>query len=220
MRINRLNVWILTAIMTALYGYSLYAATGCTLNDPDRDVKRLFPQSTGYRTEFIMIKERGGETTVREIEQKLDDKLDPTYESMEVPYAYYTVLKGTKPIGRIHGINQKGIFGGMQLILATDLDGTITGFFYQKLSSPDAKKFRDKTFTRKFVGLTLADFYVHTIEPGSKDDVISGIPSPSETYSDDFDSTIRGIMKNLIQLDIFHLDRSFDTIYKQLKGGK
>ena len=38
----------------------LFAAVGCDLNDPDRDVARLFPESTGYKTDYVSIKDRGG----------------------------------------------------------------------------------------------------------------------------------------------------------------
>ena len=34
---------------------NLYAAIGCSLTDPDRDIKRLFPNATNYKTEFITI---------------------------------------------------------------------------------------------------------------------------------------------------------------------
>ena len=38
-----------------------FAAVGCSLDDPDRDVKRLFPESSGYLTKFITLKEIGGQ---------------------------------------------------------------------------------------------------------------------------------------------------------------
>lgn len=207
-------------LITLFYSSHILGATGCTLNDPDRDVKRLFPKSTGYKTDFIMYKEHGGEALVKEVEEKLGGKLDPSYESIDVSFAYYTVLKGKETIGRIHGLNQKGVFGGLQLILATDLDGKILDFFYQRISSPDAKKFKNKDFTKQFAGLTLADFYVHRFKKGSDGDKIGKIESPSKEQVEDFKNTIRGLMKNLIQLDVFHLNRKNDGVYKKLKGGK
>jgi len=217
---NVLKSSVLGLCLFFTYVSPALAAVGCTLNDPDRDVKRMFPQSTGYTTEFITIREKGGDTLKREIEEKLNDKLDPVYESNEVEHAYYNVKKGAELIGRIHGITQKGVFGGMQLILATDLNGKVLYFYFQKLSSPDAKKFRDETFTRKFTGLTLTDFYIHVFKPGSAEDKIIAITSPSGKYEADFKNTIRGIMQNLIKLDIFYLKRSYDTSYKKIRGGK
>lgn len=175
------------------------AAVGCSLNDPDRDVKRLFPESTGYRTEFITIEERGAERLASEIEQKLGDKLDPIYEGLDVAYAYYTIVKGNEVIGRIHGVNQKGTYGGMQLILATDLKGEIISFYYQRISSAEGAKFRASAFTDQFKGLSLADF--------DSDHALEKIKDPTEKSHDDFKATLRGIKKNLILLDIFFLDR-------------
>lgn len=178
----------------------LYAAVGCTLNDPDRDVKRIFPESTGYKTEFITIKEVGGEELAGKIEKRLGDKFGPEYETSDVPYAFYTVLKGKEVIGRIHGVNQKGTYGGMQLILATDTEGEIKDFYYQKLSAPEAKKFRDEGFTGQFTGLTLEDFY----DEGR----VGLIKDPSSGAEEDFQYTLRGLKKNMILLDEFKLNKS------------
>ncbi|MFC1570287.1 hypothetical protein ACFL4E_00705 [Candidatus Omnitrophota bacterium] len=178
----------------------LYAAVGCTLNDPDRDVKRIFPGSTGYKTEFITIKEVGGEELAVRIEKRLGDKFETEYETIDVPYAFYTVLKGKEAIGRIHGVNQKGTYGGIQLIVATDLDGEIKDFYYQKLSAPEARKFRDKEFTGQFTGLTLEDFY----DEGR----VVLIKDPSSESEEDFRNTLRGLKKNMILLDEFKLNKS------------
>ena len=37
-----------------------WSAVGCDLNDPDRDVARLFPGSTGYNTIYTSILLKGG----------------------------------------------------------------------------------------------------------------------------------------------------------------
>jgi hypothetical protein len=184
-------------------GVSL-AAVGCTLNDPDRDIQKLFPQSTGYKTNFITIQERGGEKLKKEVEKKLGDTFDPLYESVDVPYSYYTVLKGKDVIGYVHGVNQKGVYGGMQIILATDPDGKIIGFYYQKISSPEAEKFRNKSFTDRFLGLTLADFY-RSGDPNGK---VAAIEDPAQKNHEDFKATIRGAKKNLILLDTFILSKN------------
>ena len=177
------------------------AAVGCELNDPDRDIKKAFPGSTGYKTDFVTIAEKGGEKLKKEIEEKLDDKFDTLYESLDVPYTYYTILKGKDVLGYMHGVNQKGLYGGMQLIMATDPEGRIILLYYQKLSSPEAKAFRDKSFTEQFAGLMLEDFYKSN-EPGSR---ISNIKDPTKNSHEDFRYTIRGLKKNIILLNEFIL---------------
>ena len=189
---------IIIGILFLLNFYTcVFAATGCSLNDPDRDVKRLFPESTGYRTEFITIKEAGGQELYQSIEKELGDKFDDIYETIDVPYAFYDVLKGKDIIAHIHGINQKGKYGGMQLILATDLNGKVLDFFYQKMSSPEAAKFMDKNFTKQFIGLTLDDFIKGNIN----------ITDPSMKNHEDFYATLRGLKKNMILLNELRLKK-------------
>ena len=182
-------------ILLFLFNLSVraFAAVGCSLDDPDRDVKRLFAESTGYRTTFITLKEIGGESLQDKIEEKLGDKFDTVYESLDVPYAYYTVLKGKEAIGYIHGVNQKGKFGVLQLVIATDMEGRIKAFYYQKISSPESSKFRASAFTDQFKGLALDEFP----EKASK------IADPSANSAEDFKATLRGIKKNLILLGEF-----------------
>ena len=193
---------VLTTVFAIIFSCGVsFAAIGCTLNDPDRDIQKLFPQSTGYKTDFITIQERGGEKLKKEVEQILGDTFDPLYESLDVPYSYYTVLKGKDVIGYVHGVNQKGTYGTIQIILATDTNGKIIGFYYQKISSPEAEKFREKSFTDKFIGLELADFYKSDDSSGK----VAAIKDPTEKNKDDFKATIRGTKKNLILLDTFLL---------------
>jgi hypothetical protein len=189
-------------LLLCVFPATVLAAVGCTLNDPDRDVKRLFPQSTGYKTTFVTIQERGGDELKKKIEEKLGDKLDNIYEAVDVPYAYYTVLKGKKVVGRIHGVNQKGTYGGLQLILATDLAGKVVAFYYQKISSPEAKAFTDKKFTGQFIGLELHDFMRDTLD----------VKDPTRKSSQDFRATLRGLKKNLVLLNEFMLNSKNETI--------
>ncbi|MBT7469462.1 MAG: hypothetical protein HN692_03545 [Candidatus Cloacimonetes bacterium] len=190
----------------------IFGAVGCSLNDPDRDVKRIFPNSTGYKTEYISIESRGGKELATKIEVQLHDLLNPKYEALSVDYSYYTILRGKEMIGRIHGVNQKGIFGGMQLILATDLDGKIIDFFIQKISSPHAKKFRNKEFTKQFIGLTIADFDLFHAQKEGK---INKLISPSEKYNDDFKSIVRGLNKNLLLLKYFQFEKEISDKNRQ-----
>jgi len=70
-----LKMFLIIISLTLLNASStIYAAVGCTLNDPDRDIRRIFPKSTGYKTEFITVEEKGGPELASEIETKLNDK--------------------------------------------------------------------------------------------------------------------------------------------------
>ena len=111
--------------------------------------------------------------------------------------SFHSVLKGKDPIGYIHGVNQKGKYGGMQIIVATDLFGKIVDFYYQKMSSPEAGKFMNTKFTSQFKGLTLDDFIKGNIS----------VNDPSSNSPEDFRATLRGLRKNMILLDLLLLSQ-------------
>ena len=178
--------------------HNAFAAVGCDLNDPDRDVKRLFPASTGYRTAYLSIEKMGGAATLKQVEARLGDKFSGQYETIDVPYTVYTILKGKEIIGYIHGINQKGQYGGLQVFMAFDLEGKITGFYYQKLTSKDAAAMRSPEFAAQFIGLSMADF--DSYNPVTR----AGVPGVIKPREDgDFFATLRAVKKNFIVMDIF-----------------
>jgi len=186
-----------------------FGAVGCTLNDPDRDIRRLFPSSTGFKTHFITIGERGGKNLGKEIEKRLGESFEPVYETLDVPYAYYQVFQGANHIGWVFGVNQKGEYGGLQLILATDLKGRILELYYQRISSPESSVFRKAVYREAFKGLTLEDFFGYDPLKGEvvdKDSLLARIKNPSKRNDIDFRATLRGTKKALILFDNFWLN--------------
>ena len=191
---------LLICVFMLLPGISgiAFAAVGCDLNDPDRDVKRLFPASTGYRTAYLSIDKMGGAAILKQVEERLGDRFSGQFETIDVPYTVYTILKGKETIGYIHGINQKGQYGGLQVFMAFDMDGKITGFYYQKLTSRDAAAMRSPEFAAQFKGLSMADFASY--DPVTR----AGIPGVIKQREDgDFFATLRAVKKNFILMDIF-----------------
>ncbi len=180
-----------------------FAATGCDLNDPDADVKRLFPQSTGYKTSYMSLTKIGGKTALAEVEKRLGDKFTGLYEQVDVPYTLYTIYKGKSLLGYIHGVNQKGEYGGLQVFLALDAKGTISAFYIQKLSSKQGAKYKNASFGAQFKGLQLADFATLNIKTGSGSGKAAAIKNPVSKGSVDFLAILRAVKKNLILMDMF-----------------
>jgi hypothetical protein len=173
---------------------SVFAAVGCNLNDPDRNIKKLFPESTSYGTTFKTIKD------ISKVEELLEDKFSGLYETVDVPYTIYTIYNDKKVIGYVHGINQKGKYGGLQVFLVYDTKGKILNLYYQKLTNKDekAKYMKTKEFADQFKSLSFKDFsdydpLEHTGIPKSIKDLKIG----------DFYATLRAVKKNLILMDIF-----------------
>ncbi|MGB8959844.1 MAG: hypothetical protein WCC00_12625 [Candidatus Aminicenantales bacterium] len=195
---------------------SLYAAVGCDLNDPDRDVKRLFPGSTGYKTLYVSVSKKGGDDLLKRIEARLGDAFTGLFETADVPYTMYEVYKGPDLIGFIHGVNQKGTYGGLQVFLALDLKGIIKAFYFQKLTSRAAKAFRDPAFGSQFVGLSLEDFYKYDVVSGREEPPgpVSRIKNPDPAAEKDFRATLRATKKNLILADEFLLGNAHLKFFK------
>jgi hypothetical protein len=204
---SRAIVLAAAAFVLGAAALALYAAVGCDLNDPDRDVKRLFPESTGYKTLYVSIAKKGGDELLRRIETRLGDKFTGLYETADVPYTMYEIYKGPDLIGYIHGVNQKGTYGGLQVFLALDAGGVIRGFYFQKLTSRAAKAFRAVSFGEQFLGLNLEDFVRYDVVTGREDPPgpVSRIKNPDPAAEADFRATLRATKKNLVLVDEFLL---------------
>jgi hypothetical protein len=194
----------------------LFAAVGCDLNDPDKDVKKLFPGSTGYKTEYVSISQKGGDSLLARIEQRLGDRFQGLFETGDVPYTMYRVFRKKELAGYIHGVNQKGTYGGIQVFLALDTNGVIKTLYFQKLTSKAAAKLRQPSFGKQFAGLTLRDFYKYDVATGKENgsDKITAIKNPSEDAASDFRSALRAVKKNLILVDEFLMGNRYLPYYK------
>jgi hypothetical protein len=187
-----------------LAGYTIvYGAVGCDLNDPDRDVARLFPESTGYKTIYTSIAQKGGEKLLAKVEKRLGDKFRGIYETIDVPYTIYEIYANKKKIGFIHGVNQKGQFGGIQVFVVLTLEGSIRGFYIQKMTSQYAGKLRDVKFGKQFSGLSLVDFEHYDVVSGKSSGKVEQIKNPAPEAEAYFRAALRATKKNLILMDEF-----------------
>jgi len=198
---------VISTIFVCLFALALCAAAwgavGCDLNDPDRDVARLFPESTGYKTIYTSIQKKGGEKLLSTVETRLGEKFHGIYETIDVPYTIYEIFANKKKIGYIHGVNQKGQFGGIQVFLVLDLEGTIRGFYIQKMTSQYAAKLRDAKFGKQFTGLTIKDFSRYDVVSGKSSGKVEAIKNPAPEAEADFKAALRAAKKNLILMDEF-----------------
>ncbi|MDP2173139.1 MAG: hypothetical protein Q8J62_05145 [Candidatus Cloacimonadaceae bacterium] len=189
-------------LLAALLLIPLNAAVGCDLNDPDKDVKRLFPGSTGYKTYYRSVSKEGGKPLLDKVEKRLGDKFTGLFETMDVPYTLYEIYRGKTSIGYIHGVNQKGRFGGLQVFLVFDTKGTITNMYMQKLSSKNSKNFKAAAFTNQFNGLSIKDFDAYDVVKQKGSGKAANIKNPVANDAD-FHFIMRGVKKNLVLMELF-----------------
>ena len=195
-----LSLLILIAVLMfpTLQAVPARAATGCDLNFPDHDVPRLFPESTSYKTRYLGITEN----SLKVIVSRIGESARALYEPLNVPYTLYEIYTGEKHVGYIHGVNQKGQYGGIQVFIVQDLEGRIKLFYIQKMTSPSAGKFRDPAFCKSFVGLTLKDFDGYDPVSGKGSGKIAQINNPVPESETDFYSVLRALKKNLVIMDV------------------
>jgi len=213
---KKISLMVLMVTIILIPAQVLFAAVGCDLNDPDRDVARLFPGSTGYKTNYVSIDQRGGSALLAQVEDRLGDKFQGLFETIDVPYTLYEIFKGKEKIGYIHGVNEKGQYGGIQVFLVLDLNGVIRNFYFQKLTSRYGKELRDPKFGEQFVGLTLKDFYNYDILTGKAigPSGVERIKNPVPEAEPDFKAALRGTKKNLILVDEFILGNKYLQYHK------
>jgi len=193
---------ILSILLTLIFALPLAAAVGCDLNDPDRDVRRLFPGSTGYKTLYRSIAREGGKALLDKVEQRLGDKFSGLFETINVPYTLYEIYNGRELVGYIHGVNQKGRHGGLQVFLVLDTRGTITNVYMQRMSGRNSRAFREAAFTNQFKGLNLRDFDSYDVKTGSGSGRAAAIKS-AVPGDPDFRAIMRGVKKNLVLMQHF-----------------
>lgn len=175
-----------------------FGAVGCSLNDPDRDVAWIYPESSGYKTFYMNIVNMGGEPLLKKIEAELGDTFHGLYETIDNPYTVYQIFVKKKKAGYIHGVNQKGQYGAIQVFLALDLNGRIKAFYIQRLTSQYARKLRAAVFGKQFIGLTLKDFDQYDVLTGKAAGRVAAIKNPAPRAESDFRAILRATKKNLI----------------------
>lgn len=202
-RSPRLRHTLLRAILLLIVLVApLSAAISCELNDPVNDVARLFPESTSYKTTYFSFASKGGEPMLRKIDSRLGG-YSALYAPLDVPYTLYVCYKGSEKIGYVHGVNQKGQFGVLEVFVSLDMSGKIKAFYIQRIAGQWSSKFTSARFGKQFVGLNLKDFEQYDVVRCKGSGRVSTIVNPVPEALTDFLGLLRAVNKNLILMDEF-----------------
>lgn len=188
---------VLALIGVFLHAMPAWAATGCDLNSPDRDVPRLFPESSRYTSRYLSLRPDQLEHVVG----RLGEGFRAIYDPLDVPYTLYDIYAGNEKIGYIHGVNQKGQFGGIQVFVSLDTEGRIKSFYIQKITGPSVGEFRKASFGKQFVGISIKDFDTYDPVSGKGSGKIAKIRNPVPDMETDFYGILRALKKNLVLMD-------------------
>ena len=188
--LNMKHIFILVIIHFFVSAGPSFAAISCELNFPASDVARLFPESNSYKTSFFSFSKRGGEPMLRKVESRLGG-IPALYAPLNVPYTIYEIYKDKKMAGYVHGVNQKGQFGVLEVFLSLDMNGRIKAFYIQRIAGQWAKKFTSPKFGKQFTGLTLKDFEHYDPVIGKGSGKVAAISNPAPEAMTDFYGLLR-----------------------------
>ena len=220
---------VIAAAMAAAGAVRTLAAIGCTLSNPARDLKTVYPDMTSYREDVKeLTRLPDGEAMYADLKSRVGGDLDPVYEAYDTPYTLYSVFRGEERIGYVHGVNVPGRGGVIQLFVSVDPStAAVTRLFFQRLESPGGRLLRAKETREQFVGLTLADFYKHDYyaeaDPGNAEDRVAALAPPAglpEAAKPDWDASLRGLRKNLILLDFFAFERRHEPFHQRAEEAR
>jgi hypothetical protein len=185
-----------------LYASQVQAAVNCELNYPASDVARLFPESTSFKTSYFSFAKQGGKPLLQKVEARLGG-FPALYAPLDVSYTLYEIYNDKKKVGYIHGVNQRGRFGVLEVFASLDMDGVIKAFYIQRISSKWAKNFTSPKFGRQFVGLSLKDFEQYDTVSCKGSGKVAAIVNPVPKEETDFYGLLRAMKKNLVLMDEF-----------------
>lgn len=123
-------------------------AANCSLRNPDRQIFRMFPQATSYRS----VVKRIGATERGIVEARLGSSLG--YNELG-KHTLYLVLNESVPLGFVHGRSEIGQRGVVELVWALDLDMRIIDFEAQRCRDRHADAIKSPAFRRHFLGKTV-----------------------------------------------------------------
>lgn len=140
-----------TALILCFFVLSFIYAGVCIWRFPDKDIQKLFPQATGYKTEIVTYNEKQRAVIEKELGSKLDDD--------ETQFNFYRILKDTIPIGLVLTHSAKGQYGAIEVVIGLNNEGEIIGLLIQRDRERLSKELRARKFLGQFIGKTVkSDF--------------------------------------------------------------
>ena len=148
---------LLFALFIWMCGPVSAAAVGCSLQNPDADIRRFFPEMTDYSIHFLTFANQNPDGH-RILNEALEGTLDPVYERPDTPYTLYIVNGGTDRLGYVFGANQRGRYSNIQVIAIVNADIELQHVYIQRIRSPAYRAFQSESFGEALTRLPLSQY--------------------------------------------------------------
>ncbi len=139
-------------ILAALFNLYLFSQEVyiCIWRNPERTMKRIFPDAFDYKTRNIKIS--------KEKRKKIEERLGrPLLPGQRENFTYYELYgKRKELVGYILAVSQKGEYGAIELVFGLDKEKKIKDIYIQRAREKD-KEFKKKEFLTLFRGVGIKD---------------------------------------------------------------
>lgn len=105
----------------------------CPWREPEADVSAFFPNATSHHQEIRILS-----ALRREVQQRLGRPPTPEENALYLQKVMAKVMDGKREVGTILTRRVKGEYGGIEIVLAINPDGTARGVRLQRQREPEA----------------------------------------------------------------------------------
>ncbi len=143
----------------------------CIWRDPDKDIKKIFPQATGYKSVVRRYNKKEKEI----IEKLINKELDPD----ETEFTFYLIFMNKKRIGTVLTHTEKGQYGAIEVVIGLDSLNRVQKVLIQRDREIKSKELRSENFLNQFKGKSFKD----TIEINKTIKPIKGAEKASKSIA-------------------------------------
>ncbi len=121
----------------------------CVWRNPDKDIKKIFPKATGYKS----IIRRYDKKEKEKIETFINKELDPD----ETEFTFYLIFSNKKRIGTVLTHTEKGQYGAIEVVIGLDSLNKVQKVLIQRDREVKSKELRSENFLNQFIGKSFQD---------------------------------------------------------------
>ena len=144
LKFKKIIIMLAIALGLAIYFPLSSFAAVCVFRFPDRDVYKLYPKATNYKSVIKKID--------KDAKEKCEVFLGKPLDSDETELTFYEIYKGKELIGMIHPHAERGEYGTIEVVWAFTLDGKIMDFVIQRDREKKGKELNGPEFRKQFSG--------------------------------------------------------------------
>jgi len=140
---SKKTILILIVVLAIYFPLSSFAAV-CVFRFPDRDVYKLYPKATNYKSVLKKVDKTA--------KVKIEALLGQSLEADETELTFYEIYKSKDLIGMIHPHAERGEYGTIEVVWAFAPDGKIIDFTIQRDREKKGKELNSPAFRKQFTG--------------------------------------------------------------------